>query len=77
MDMSNAPRTYRLGSSKFIHAPGLILWAIIAYKNIEDRESIIEILLAGYAGLPKAAATALLSEAVPYKIAADTVIFTA
>lgn len=76
MDISNAPKTYRLGSSPMIHAPGVIAWAINGYAFKRDRANMIEIIVTGW-GIPEPAARALLSKQVPHTIEGDAIVFTA
>jgi hypothetical protein len=73
-DMSNAPKTYRLGSSEMVYAPGIIRWAICGFKS--DRQAMIEIVLS-WKGVSEAAAIALLSQRVPFTVEGETVVFTA
>jgi len=77
MDMSNTPRTYRLGSSQLVYAPGLIKWAMNGYRFERDRERMIDVVRTAYTGLPKPAVAALLSGTVPHAVEADAVVFTA
>lgn len=75
MDMSNAPKTYRLASADMVYTPGLIAWAINGYAFKGDRDNILRIICETYS-LPLRPAEALLSKAVPYTIEEGTVIFT-
>lgn len=75
MDMSNAPKTYRLASSGLVYTPGLIAWAINGYAFKEDRDGILRIICTTYS-IPLRAAEALLSETVPYTVEDGAVIFT-
>jgi hypothetical protein len=70
-------KTYRLASAEFVHAPGLIRWAVNGYHFKKDRSRLLNVVTAAYGGLPRAAAQKLLSGKVKYKIEKDTVVFTA
>lgn len=76
MDLSNAPKTYRLRSSERVYAPGLIAWAINSYRSSVDREAIVIIVRDGWR-IPEYAAISLLAEIVPYTVEGDSVVFTA
>lgn len=77
MDLSNAPKMYRLASAGMIFAPGVIAWAINGYAFKRDQPQMIAIITQGWNGVPEAAARALLSKAVPYTVEDETVVFTA
>lgn len=76
MDMSNAPKTYRLGSCPSVYAPGVIRWAINGYAFKRDQKIMLKFVMTGW-NIPEAAATALLSKAVPYTVDDDVVVFMA
>lgn len=76
MDLSNAPKTYRLLSSPRVYAPGLIAWAINGYGFPRDRALMVEIVRESWK-IPEHAAVSLLSKAVPYSVEGDVVVFTA
>lgn len=69
-------KTYRLGSSGLVHAPGLIAWAINGYAFKRDQKNLLRIVADSW-GIPKDAAHKLLSKEVPYRIENDVVIFAA
>lgn len=70
------PKTYRLGSSPLIHAPGVIAWAINGYGFKRDRKNMLQVVTKGW-GIPEEAAKALLSGKAKYQIENETVVFTA
>ena len=53
-------------------APGIIRWAINGYKFKEDREKILNVVLAW--DIPEHVAKELLSEKVPYTVEDETVV---
>ena len=63
---------YSLGSNPMIHAPSIVAWAINGYKFKEDREKILNVILAW--DIPEQVAKDLLSEKVPYTVEEDSVI---
>ena len=68
---------YTLGSSGFVHAPGLIAWAINGAQFRKDRKKMIHVVSSGW-NIPVEAATALVLKKVPYTIGEnDTVQFSA
>lgn len=66
--------TYKLGSSPAIHAPGLVAWAINAYKHPKDKSVVLRIIVETWPGFPEAEARLLLMTKRPYAIDGDTVI---
>ena len=66
--------TYRLGSSGFIHAPGLVMWAVSGYVHEEDRPAILE-TMKSWSGVPVKAMEALLTKAVDYTVEDAVVVF--
>jgi len=66
--------TYRLGSSGFAYAPGVIAWAINGAKFKKDRANMVKIVTKGW-GVPPDAAKALLLGRVPYTIEDEVVVF--
>jgi hypothetical protein len=71
-----AVKTYRLGSSPFVYAPGLIAWAINGASFPKDRKNLANVVAATWK-LPMAAATALVTRKVPHTIDGETVVFAA
>lgn len=63
---------YSLGSNPMIHAPSIVAWAINGYKFKEDREKILNVILAW--DIPEQVAKDLLSEKVAYTVEEDSVI---
>lgn len=76
MDMSNAPREYRLGSAPMLSAPGLVRWTINGYAFKRDRKAMLKVITECW-DIPEGAAKALLSKSVSYTVDGDTVVFTA
>lgn len=74
--MKPAKKTYRLGSSPMISAPGMIAWAKNGYAFKRDRKIMLEVVTTGW-NIPEDAAKALLSGAAPYKIDGEVVVFEA
>ena len=76
--MAAAPKPaatrYRLQSSGFVFAPGLVAWAINGYAFKRDRPNLEKVIGETW-GLPLPAVRALLSKAVPFTVEAETVIF--
>ena len=70
-------KTYQLGSAPMIYAPGMIRWAINGAAFKKDRAALVRVVTEGWPGVTKAAATALLTEKVPYTVEGETVVFTA
>lgn len=73
--MTKAVTTYHMLSSPMIHTPNIVAWAINGYNFEENRDRMIDLLVAGYK-LPRHAAKALLSGEVNYSIEGDEVVFT-
>jgi hypothetical protein len=72
-------KTYRLGSSGFIYAPGVVRFAIHGYRiscDRRDRTVALRLIAEGW-GVPKAAAVAMLSGKAEHTVEGDTVVFTA
>lgn len=67
--------TYRLQSAAFVYAPGLIAWAINGAKFQRDRAHMAWIVSETWAGVPTDAALALVTEAVPFTLDGETVVF--
>ena len=67
---------YRLGSDTFVHAPGIIAWAINGYAFKKDREHLEKLMCSTWA-MPTEASKALLSGAVYYTVEGDVVVFEA
>ena len=65
--------TYTLGSSSFVHAPGLIAWAINGAAFKQDRKAMINVVSKTWS-IPEAAATALLLKKVPFTITAEDAV---
>ena len=65
--------TYTLGSSSFVHAPGLIAWAINGAAFKQDRKAMINVVVQNM-GHPRPAATALLLKKVPFTITAEDAV---
>lgn len=63
---------YSLESSSMIHAPGIIAWAINGYKFNEDRDNILNVVLAW--DIPEHVAKDLLSEKIPYTVEDESVV---
>lgn len=68
---------YKLGSSPLVHAPGLVAWAINAYRTPKDRAVVLRVVIDTWRGFPEAEARSLLMELRPYSIDGETVIVTA
>lgn len=67
--------TYRLASNALCHTPGILAWAQNGYAFPRDHAKLTAVFVDGY-GLPKPAAKALLSGAVPHTVEGDSVVFT-
>lgn len=65
--------TYRLGSNKMVYTPNIVRAAMAEYAH--RPEWAIKLLTEGWS-LPAAAATALLTKAVPYTVEDEAVVFT-
>jgi hypothetical protein len=66
-------KVYRLQSTSFCHAPGIIRWAINGYKFKRDQKVILDVLSA-WETLPQSVAEQLLEEKIPFTVDGDTVI---
>lgn len=69
-------KTYRLGSSEMICAPGMVRWAINGAFFKKDRPQMIEVIRRGW-NVPQDAAAALVTGKVPYTVEDETVVFEA
>lgn len=74
MPAAPTAKRYRLQSSDFVFAPGLVAWAINGYAFKRDRPNLEKVIGETW-GLPLPAVRALLSKAVPFTVEAETVIF--
>jgi hypothetical protein len=57
-----------------VHAPGVIAWAVSGGAFKKDVPKLVEVVMA-WEGVPKAAAKALVTGKVPYKVEGDVVEF--
>ena len=69
-------KTYRLGSSEMVHAPGLIAWAINGASFKKDRPAMVRVVSATWS-IPEAAALALVTKAAAFTLDGETVVFSA
>jgi hypothetical protein len=69
-------KEYRLGSAEFVHAPGLVAWAINGAHFRDDRAAMINVIEKTWS-IPHVAAFALVTGEVPYTVDGETVVFTA
>lgn len=69
-------KTYRLGSSQLVSAPGIIRWAINGYAFPEDREAMTNIVSDTWK-IPTEATEKLLSGETNYEIDGEAVVFKA
>jgi hypothetical protein len=67
-------KTYRLGSSENISAPGMVTWAINGAHFKKDRAQMVRVIARGW-NVPDDAARALVTKQVPYTIENDAVVF--
>ncbi len=67
--------TYTLQSSPMVHTPGLIAWAINGYAFEADRPAMRKVIGDTFASLPANTIDQLLSEAVPFTVDGETVVF--
>lgn len=67
---------YRLGSAAFVHAPGLVAWAINGAKFKKDRKAVVKVIAETWS-IPKEAALALVTEKAGFKVEGETVVFSA
>lgn len=65
---------HRIGSDDGIDAPGFVEWAIKSYLDPRSRAALVKAINQGW-GVDEPASVDLLSEAVPYFIEGDTVVF--
>jgi hypothetical protein len=65
--------TYRLLSTPMVHTPGILAWAINAYRFPKDRKAIRKVM-ESYPGLPDEIIDGLLSKSIPYTVEGETVI---
>lgn len=68
-------KTYRLGSSEMVYAPGVIAWAINGYAFENDRKVLLS-LVSDTWSLPEATAHRLLSREISYTIEGEVVVIT-
>jgi hypothetical protein len=68
-------KTYRLGSSPLVFAPGFVGWAINGYRSKKDRPTFEAMISDGWE-IPISPARALLSGAAPFTVEGDVVVFT-
>lgn len=71
----DGPVTYRLQSSGFLNAPGLVAWAKNGYKFERDKQAMVTVVTASWPGVPEGAAIALLSGATTLTVENGTVVF--
>jgi hypothetical protein len=64
-------KTYRLGSSALVHAPGVVKFAIAQFRW--EPEQMLDAIVCWR--VPRAAARALLSGEVPYTVEGQAVVF--
>ena len=64
---------YTLGSSSFVHAPGLIAWAINGAAFKQDRKAMINVVSKTWS-IPEKAAEALLLKKVPFTVTAEDAV---
>ena len=69
-------KEYRLGSTEFVSAPGMVRWCINAAGFPRDRAQMINVISATW-NVPPEAARALLLQQVPFTVEGETVVFTA
>ena len=69
-------KTYRLGSSPAVYAPGVIAWAINGAAFPKDRAAMIRVVHTAW-NVPKVAARKLVTKQVTYTIEDETVVFEA
>ena len=65
--------TYRLASAAFVHAPGLIAWAINGAAFPKDRAAMVRIVRETW-NLPEHVAYDIVTEELPYTLDGDTVV---
>lgn len=68
-------KTYRLGSSEMVYAPGMIAWAINGYAFEKDRKVLLSLVSETWS-LPEATAHRLLSREITYTIEGEAVVLT-
>lgn len=68
-------KTYRLGSSEMVYAPGMIAWAINGYAFEKDRKALLSLVSETWS-LPEATAHRLLSREITYTIEGEAVVLT-
>jgi len=69
-------KTYRLGSSPLVHAPGIVAWARNGYAFPKDRKAMTRVIADTWS-IPASAAKALLSGKSPFTVEGETVVFSA
>lgn len=67
--------TYRLASSPAVHTPGVIAWAINGCKFEADRPQLLTVIASTFPDVPADAIEQLLTEAVPFAVEGETVVF--
>lgn len=67
-------KQYRLGSSEFVGAPGVVAWAKSGYAFKRDQDQLRNVITATWS-IPDEAAHALLSGESPYTVEDGTVVF--
>jgi hypothetical protein len=67
-------KTYRLGSSSMVYAPGIVAWAINGAAFKRDRKKLAFIGASTWS-IPEGAALALITRKVPHTIEGETVVF--
>ena len=70
-------KTYRLGSSELVFAPGVVRWAMAHFTFKKDQQKLVDVIVGAWPGVPTEAATALLSKQVPFTVEDDVVVFEA
>lgn len=66
-------KTYRLGSSEMVYAPGMIAWAINGYAFEHDRKVLLSLVSETW-GLPEETAHRLLSREITYTVEGEAVV---
>lgn len=68
-------KTYRLGSSPAIYAPGMVAWAINGAAFKKDRPTMVRVIAQGW-NISEDVARQLVTKRVAYIIENDAVVFT-
>ncbi|UGY15184.1 hypothetical protein HAP48_0042780 [Bradyrhizobium septentrionale] len=74
--MATKIKTFRLGSSPMVSAPGMVRWAIAGAKFPRDRKTVANVIAQTWS-VPMAAAIKLVTQTVPFTVEGETVVFTA